>query len=128
MAFVEVIKRLEAGATVALLIDRPPPPTAVTVQLFGQPFQASVAAAELARASGCILLPVYIPWENDGYAAHMLPAIPYERTNLRDRAARQELTQQIVRVFEPIIRAHLDQWYHFVPVWGPKQETQRNAE
>src|SRR2546421_639985 len=37
-AFVEVIRRLESGATVALLIDRPPPPTATTVQLFDRPF------------------------------------------------------------------------------------------
>jgi KDO2-lipid IV(A) lauroyltransferase len=117
LAFVEIIKRLEAGATVALLIDRPPPPTAVCVELFGQPFAASIAAAELARASGCVLLPVYIPWEETGYAAHMLPAIPYERAELRDRGARQQLTQRIVRTFEPLIRRHIDQWYHFVPIW-----------
>jgi uncharacterized protein len=117
LAFVEVIKRLESGATVALLMDRPPPASSVSVELFGRPFQASIAAAELARASGCILLPVYIPWEEGGYAAHILPAIPYERAALRDRAARQKLTQQIVRTFEPIIRRHLDQWYHFVPIW-----------
>jgi predicted exporter/lauroyl/myristoyl acyltransferase len=120
LAFVEVIKRLEAGATVALLVDRPPPASAVTVELFGRPFPASIAAAELARASGCVLLPVYIPWENGGYAAHMLPAIPYERAALRDRAARQKLTQQIIRTFEPLIRRHIDQWYHFVPVWQPE--------
>jgi KDO2-lipid IV(A) lauroyltransferase len=117
LAFVEIIKRLEAGATVALLVDRPPPASAITVELFGRPFCASIAAAELARASGCVLLPVYIPWETNGYAAHMLPAIPYERAALRDRAARQKLTQKVVRTFEPIIRRYLDQWYHFVPVW-----------
>ena len=117
LAFVEVIKRLESGATVALLMDRPPPASSVTVELFGSPFQASIAAAELARASGCVLLPVYIPWEEGGYAAHMLPAIPYERAALRNRAARQKLTQQIVQTFEPIILRHLDQWYHFVPIW-----------
>jgi lauroyl/myristoyl acyltransferase len=123
LAFVEIIQRLEAGATVALLIDRPPPPSAVTVELFGRPFPASIAAAELARASGCVLLPVYIPLEKEGYSAHMLPAIPYERAALRDRAARQQLTQVIVRVFEPIIRQHLDQWYHFVPIWQPEIQT-----
>lgn len=117
LAFVEIIKRLEAGATVALLIDRPPPASAVSVELFGRPFAASIAAAELARASGCALLPVYIPWEETGYAAHMLPAIPYERSALRDRAARRELTRTIVSTFEPVIRQHLDQWYHFVPIW-----------
>ena len=115
--FLEIIRRLEAGATVALLIDRPPAPTAVTVELFGRPFAASVAAAELARASGCLVLPVYIPLVSDAYEAHILPPVPYDRASLRDRAARQRLTQAIVRALEPLIRQHLDQWYHFVPVW-----------
>jgi KDO2-lipid IV(A) lauroyltransferase len=116
-AFLEVIKRLDRGATVALLVDRPPAATAVTVELFGQPFAASIAAAELARASGCVLLPVYLPRANQAYSAHVLPAIPYDRGTLRDRAVRQRLTQQIISVFEPVIREHLDQWYHFVPIW-----------
>jgi lauroyl/myristoyl acyltransferase len=117
-AFVEIIRRLEAGATVALLVDRPPAASSVTVELFGRPFDASIAAAELARASGCVLLPVYLPHTDSGYAAHILPAIAYDRASLRKREARQQLTQEIVRAFEPAIRHHLDQWYHFVPVWS----------
>lgn len=116
-AFLEIIKRLDAGATVALLMDRPSGPTAVEVELFGRPFSASVAAAELARASGCVLLPVYIPRVDDTYAAHILPPVPYERAALRDRANRQKLTQEIMRAFQPAIHQHLDQWYHFVPIW-----------
>jgi len=116
-ASVEVINRLHAGATVALLVDRPPPTTAVRVQLFNRPFAASVAAAELARASGCVLLPVYLPRGRDAYSAHVLPPIPYDRAALRDREVRRQLTERIIRVFEPIIRDHLDQWYHFVPIW-----------
>jgi lauroyl/myristoyl acyltransferase len=100
-----------------LLVDRPPAATAITVELFGRPFAASIAAAELARASGCVLLPVYLPRANRAYSAHVLPAIPYDRASLRDRAARQQLTQQIMTAFEPVIREHLDQWYHFVPIW-----------
>jgi KDO2-lipid IV(A) lauroyltransferase len=114
---VEIVRRLGEGATVALLIDRPPHYSAVTVELFGRPFAASVAAAELARASGCILLPVYLPRTGDAYAAHVLPPIAYDRAALRDRAARLRLTQEIVRAFEPVIRQHPDQWYHFVPIW-----------
>jgi lauroyl/myristoyl acyltransferase len=112
-----VIKRLENGATVALLVDRPPRATSIDVQLFGKPFAASIAAAELARASGCVLLPVYLPRTNGAYAAHVLPAISYDRAALRGRDARRELTQKIISAFEPVIRQHLDQWYHFVPVW-----------
>ena len=37
-AFVEIIRRLQEGATVALLVDRPPAPTAVNVELFSKPF------------------------------------------------------------------------------------------
>jgi predicted RND superfamily exporter protein/lauroyl/myristoyl acyltransferase len=117
-AFVEVIRRLEAGATVALLIDRPPKTSSVTVELFGRPFAASIAAAELARASGCVLLPACLPHTSHGYAAHILPPIDYDRGALRQREARAALTQKIVRAFEPAIREHLDQWYHFVPLWN----------
>jgi KDO2-lipid IV(A) lauroyltransferase len=120
-AVVEVIKRLEAGATVALLIDRPPAASAVPVELFGRPFLASVAAAELARASGCAVVPVVLPRTARGYAAHVLPEISYDRVALAKREARQEFTQKILRAFEPAIREHLDQWYHFVPIWPEKR-------
>lgn len=117
-AFVEIIRRLEAGATVALLIDRPPKSSAVEVELFGQPFSASIAAAELARATNCQILPVaLLQNENGRYGGHVFPPITYERATLRDRGARQELTQRILRALEPTIRQHPDQWYHFVPVW-----------
>jgi KDO2-lipid IV(A) lauroyltransferase len=116
-AFLEVIRRLEAGATVALLMDRPPPQTAVTVQLFSRPFRASIAAAELARASGCTLLPVVLPREAGAYAAHILPPLPYDRASLRDRKARENLTQAMATAFEPVIAKYADQWFHFVPIW-----------
>ena len=118
-AFLQVIRRLTEGATVALLVDRPPASAAVTVELFGRSFHATIAAAELARASGCVLLPVCLPRTSKAYSAHVLPPIPYDRAALRDRQARQRLTQDIMRAFEPLIHEHLDQWYHFVPIWPP---------
>ena len=116
-AIVEVIRRLEAGATVALLVDRPPAASATQVRLFGKPFSVSIAAAELARAAGCALLPVCLPQTGRGYAARILPEVPYDRASLRAPEARQRLNQEIVNLFEPLIRQHLDQWYHFVPIW-----------
>lgn len=116
-AFVEVIRRLESGATVALLVDRPPAASAVTVKLFGHRFSASIAPAELARATGCALLPVSIPREGDGYSVEMLPEIHYDRKALGTREARANLTQEILKQFEPMIRRHLNQWFHFVPLW-----------
>ena len=119
-AFIEIIKRLQAGATVALLVDRPAAPTAVPVSLFGRPFLSSIAAAELARASGCAILPSYIVRTADGYYGRIMKEMPYDRALIGSRAARVQLTQEIMRVFEPPIRQYITQWYHFVPIWPPE--------
>ena len=115
--FVEIIRRLQAGENVALLIDRPPEAKAVPVTLFGQPFRATVAAAELARASGCAVLGVVVASEHGIYAAKILPEFTYDRAALGRRENRQQFTQQIMSAFEPEIRRHPEQWFHFVPVW-----------
>ncbi len=119
-AFVEIIKRLQEGATVALLIDRPPPPTGVEVELFGRKFLASIAAAELARASGCAILPSYIVRTDNGYRAEIFPAIKYDRATIGNREERIKLTRQIAGTLEPGIRKYVTQWYHFVPIWPDK--------
>jgi lauroyl/myristoyl acyltransferase len=116
-AFIEIIRRLQQGATVALLVDRPPASTSVSIDLFNQPFSASIAAAELARASGCAIVPTFIVRESDGYRAQILPEIAYDRATIGNRAARIRLTREILRAFEPVIRQYAAQWFHFVPVW-----------
>jgi KDO2-lipid IV(A) lauroyltransferase len=119
-AFVEVIKQLQAGADLAISLDRPPERGGVPIEFFGHAFEASPAAAELARASGCALIGVTIVRRPNGYAVKVLPEFAYDRRALGDREARRELTQQILRAFEPEIRKDMDQWYQFTPIW-PKQ-------
>ncbi len=116
-AFIEVIKNLQAGADLAISLDRPPEKGGVPIEFFGHPFEASLAAAELARASGCALIGVTIVRRPDGYAATVLPEFTYDRKALGSREARRELTQQILRAFEPEIRKDIDQWYQFTPIW-----------
>jgi KDO2-lipid IV(A) lauroyltransferase len=118
-AFVEVIKQLQAGADLAISLDRPPDRGGVPVEFFGHPFEASLAAAELARASGCALIGVTIVRRPNGYAVKVLPEFIYNRKNLGNREARRELTQQILRAFEPEIRKDIEQWYQFTPIWPP---------
>jgi predicted exporter/lauroyl/myristoyl acyltransferase len=118
-AFVEVIKRLQAGADLAVSLDRPPDRGGVPVEFFGEPFAASPAAAELARASGCALIGVTIVRRPDGYAVKVLPEFTYDRKALGNRTARRDLTQQILRAFEPEICKNIDQWYQFTPIWPP---------
>jgi len=125
--FVEVIKRLQAGGTVAILLDRPRERNSGHVRLFGRPFSASTAAAELARASGCALIGVAIVREGPGYVARILPELNYEHRNLGNAEGRRVLTQEILQRFEPEIRAHLDQWYQFVPVWPENADSTANG-
>jgi lauroyl/myristoyl acyltransferase len=118
-AFVEVIKQLQAGADMAVSLDRPPDRGGVPVEFFGHSFEASLAAAELARASGCALVGVTIVRRPRGFAVRVLPEFVYDRQALGNREARRALTQQILRAFEPEIREHIDQWYQFTPIWPP---------
>jgi predicted RND superfamily exporter protein/lauroyl/myristoyl acyltransferase len=124
-AFLEVIKRLDAGAALAISLDRPPKRSGVPVELFGQPFEASAGAAELARASGCALIGVTIVRRRAGFAVKVLPEFAYDRQALGNREARRALTQQILRAFEPQIREDMDQWYQFVPIWPNHASVQK---
>jgi lauroyl/myristoyl acyltransferase len=118
-AFVEVIKRLQGGADLALSLDRPPERgVGVPIKFFGQSFEASLAAAELARATGCALIGVTIVRRPHGFAVKVLPEFTYERKELGSREARAALTQQILRAFEPEIRNNIEQWYQFTPIWA----------
>ncbi|HEY3852986.1 MAG TPA: MMPL family transporter [Verrucomicrobiae bacterium] len=127
-AFVQIIKHLQEGAVMAILLDRPMTASRVTVDFFGRPFHAAVAAAELARASGCLVLPVFLPYIEEGYRIELLPAIPYERDELGTREARQKFTQRIFEVFEPFVRQYPDQWYHFISMWPPQEKSQLPKE
>ncbi|MBX3745415.1 MAG: MMPL family transporter [Verrucomicrobiae bacterium] len=114
---VEISRRLRDGAVVALLMDRPPPARSVAVQWFGRPFAASVAVAELARATGCTVLPTVMVEVEGRYAAQLYPPVPYDAASLRPRENQGRFTEDILRAFEPALRQHPDQWFHFVPVW-----------
>lgn len=116
-SFIEIIRRLQEGAAIAMLIDRPAPQSAVNVELFGRAFPASLAPAELARASGCAIVGGFIVEEQNGYAARFFPEFEYDRRALGSREGRIAFARQIMEAFAPAIREYADQWYHFIPIW-----------
>ena len=120
-AFVQVIRRLQEGGVVALLLDRPMPGTGVDVEFLGAELSASPAAADLARATGAVILPVYVVREAGQHRAYALPPVTYDRARLGNREERRELTGRILRRFEPAVRQFPGQWFHFVPVWQSKR-------
>jgi lauroyl/myristoyl acyltransferase len=74
------------------------------------------------------VLPVFLPYIEEGYRIELLPAIPYERDELGTREARQKFTQRIFEVFEPFVRQYPDQWYHFISMWPPQEKSQLPKE
>jgi hypothetical protein len=46
--------------------------------------------------------------------------LPYDRCALGSGEARVRFSGEILRAFEPALRQHADQWFHFVPVWPEK--------
>ena len=84
-------------------------------------------AAELARASGCVLLPVYLPHTGHGYVPRTFcRAIPYDRRALRQPEERQKLVQQIIDISAPAIREHLDQWCIILSPCGTNTTEHKN--
>lgn len=115
-AFVEVIRRLQEGGVVALLLDRPVG-SGVETRFFGRPFRASAAAAELARATGARIFPMVVIRDTEGPVARALPEVVYDRSELAGRERRRDFTTRLLSTFEDVIREHPDQWFHFVSVW-----------
>ena len=107
--------------------DFPDSPWVIRI-VFASP--ASIAAAELARATGCAIVPVFIVRATGGYRAQILPEIAYDRAAIGNRATRRGLTQDILHAFEPVIRQYATQWFHFVPVWtgGKLQNLKSNHQ
>ena len=52
-----------------------------------------------------------------GNLQHFITGLSNDRAAIGNRDARLQLTQEILRAFEPVIRQHLAHWFHFVPVW-----------
>lgn len=118
-AFVEMIKILERGECVAMLVDRPYMGTGSPVTFFGQAVQFSSAPALLRQHTGAAVVPAFVVRHRYGrYLSFAEP--PIEMTSEPDRrTALRENTQRIASVFESIIRRYPDQWFNYVPAFPP---------
>jgi uncharacterized protein len=117
-SFVEIIKRLRDGGNVALLMDRPDERNAISVSFFGRPFRTTAAVGELARATGCAIVPVVIVRDGGEHVLRILPQVAYDRSVLRSIQEREILTERVLKGFESVLRRYPEQWFQFIPVWS----------
>ena len=123
----QVFRAVKRGELLALLIDVPPEGQEVTVDFLGAPAQVSSAPARLALRTGAWVVPAMVlrgP-EKNAIVRPILDfrSVRYEATGDEERDVR-ELTQQIMRAFEPVLREHPEQWFIFRRMWP--QLTQRS--
>ncbi len=117
-AFVEMIQTLRRNEVIAMLVDRPYGGTGAPVRLFGHETEFSTAPALLAQHTGAAVLPAFVLRQPGGrYVSLAEPIIPMAAT-ADSRADLAANTQRIATAFEPIIRQHPAQWFHYVPIWN----------
>jgi len=114
----ELRAALERGELVGLQMDRPPSAEAgVRVRCAGKEALFAVGPAQLARACGVPVVPVFFPL--DGSAVRIVVEEPLWATSTGDRRADLlELTQRLADVYARQIRAHPEQWFNFYDFWG----------
>jgi len=115
--FVDIVKALQRGETVAMLVDRPYADAAEEVEFAGVPALFSSGPATLWRLTGALVLPVFMPEVPSGrYAPMALPPVQFESRT--DAAAEAKLnTQRLAAVFEAPIRERAAQWYQYVRIF-----------
>lgn len=113
-----LIKVLEGNGLAALMTDVSPA-GGVEVEMFGRRISMASGPAALALRTGAAIIVVGVYSAGPSrYHLHVLPELIYEASGDRKRDV-LDVTQRIAKAFEPLIRAHPDQWYAFKPILRP---------
>ena len=112
----EVIQALKANHVVCLLCDRDIEGNGIEVDFFGEKTTVPAGPATLALRTGAQIVPVGVYQRERSHHAVVCPPISTQRTGrLRDKIT--EITQEVVYVFEELIRAAPEQWHLMQPNW-----------
>jgi KDO2-lipid IV(A) lauroyltransferase len=109
-----LLARLRAGEVVAIQIDRPPASaTTVDATLLGVRCRVPEGPFRLAQASGAPIVPVFV--RRAGYRRYALEIEPaFHVARSAERAVIDRAAQRAIDALERFVRAHPDQWFHFV--------------
>lgn len=125
-----IAKVLREKSLVGMQIDRVLGDGAVTVQMCGQPVRFPMGPVLLARVTDVPLIPSFFAIDDRGdrpkLIHHVGPAIFVEKTSDRD-ADIQRAMDQLVAVYEQIVRCYPTQWYQFFDFFQPLQPTTEPA-
>jgi KDO2-lipid IV(A) lauroyltransferase len=112
----QVIKALKANHVVCLLCDRDIEGKGIEVDFFGEKTTVPAGPATLALRTGAHLIPVAVYQRENSHHAVVCPPIATPRTGrLRDDVA--TITQNLMDVFEDLVKAQPEQWHLMQPNW-----------
>ena len=120
----EVLKSLRNNEVVCLLCDRDIQGGGIEVEFFGETTTLPGGPAMLAIRANSTVLPtaVYFTNDVDGHLGVVRPPLDLTRSgSLRDDVA--NVTQQLARELEVLIRRAPDQWHLFQPNWPSDHKT-----
>lgn len=115
-AFGTMARRLRAGGTVCLVVDRDLTESGIDVEFFGRTARMPSVTAALAIQTGAVLLPVTLWYEGDDWGARI-----HKEISVPDEGQRHEkvlaMTQRLAAEFERAIAAHPQDWHMLQRVW-----------
>jgi KDO2-lipid IV(A) lauroyltransferase len=113
-----LVNLLRENKVLAMLGDRHENGRATEVTFFGRRVTFPSGVVALAQVSGAPIIPVFVVLRPDGrYRAWMEPPIRVVGRPGRNTEVLAEKTQELAAVFEKVIAAHPDQWFHFFDYW-----------
>ena len=115
-AFLQIAERWRRGQFVAALIDRPHPTDNTPVSFPNGTAHFSAGILLLAAHGGVPVIPATMSRRSDGtYHSRIFPPIFIQERDSRAETLRF-YSQQIAATLLPVLCAHSEQWYQFVPL------------
>lgn len=118
------IKLLLKKKAVGILTDlNSQPPDGIFIPFFGVPAATSTAAARLAHATGSILLPAFMVWDEEAgkYVAYFEAPIEIEKTGDSEQDIRRT-TEEMSKLVEAYVRRFPEQWLWIHKRWNTRPE------
>jgi len=112
----DVYRVLRGNGCVAIAMDRDIAGNGEPMDFFGSPAPIPVGAVELGIRTGAALVPVMLFRNGHRVDARVYPEVTYDAGAPRAAEVRR-CSEQLLRLFEQIIRDHPDQWHVLDPIW-----------
>jgi KDO2-lipid IV(A) lauroyltransferase len=118
----DVYRVLRSNGCVAIAMDRDIAGNGEPMEFFGSPAPIPVGVVELGIRTGAGLVPIMLFRNGHRVDARVYPEIVYDAAAPRESEVRR-CSEQVLRLFEQIIRDHPDQWHVLDPIWPTAQST-----